>query len=216
MRGKEHRSHVSGVGPGITPAYAGKRKNTTSSSISTKDHPRVCGEKLQREPRTLSPPGSPPRMRGKAVLGSAVSPPERITPAYAGKRSPPIAALGKHRDHPRVCGEKKLTLNAGKLIPGSPPRMRGKADKDDVSGLDLGITPAYAGKRCSGSAGPHRQRDHPRVCGEKNNLRQAFAVQQGSPPRMRGKEARFDVHCTLLGITPAYAGKRSPMRPSAP
>ena len=30
------------------------------------------------------------------------------------------------RDYPRVCGEKKLTFDAGQLIPGSPPHVRGK------------------------------------------------------------------------------------------
>ena len=45
------------------------------------------------------------------------------------------------------------------------------------------------------------------MCGEKNNLRQAFAVQQGSPPRVRGKVVHRPGRRLRLGITPAYAGK---------
>ena len=51
-------------------------------------------------------------------------------------------------DHPRVCGEKvrlpHLVLN--RL--GSPPRMRGKEYPVPPQFPGLGITPAYAGKRC--------------------------------------------------------------------
>ena len=47
------------------------------------------------------------------------------------------------------------------------------------------------------------------MCGEKNNLRQAFAVQQGSPPRVRGKVVHRPGRRLRLGITPAYAGKSS-------
>ena len=49
----------------ITPAYAGKRKVCDGSRHETRDHPRVCGEKAQRQKRTSDGKGSPPRMRGK-------------------------------------------------------------------------------------------------------------------------------------------------------
>ena len=54
--------------------------------------------------------------------------------------------------------------------PGSPPRVRGKA-KEVVSVLSCpGITPACAGK--SGGYGiiNTNSEDHPRVCGEKQDL----------------------------------------------
>ena len=38
------------------------------------------------------------------------------------------------------------TFDAGKLIPGSPPRMRGKGYIQNLKGRGLRITPAYAGK----------------------------------------------------------------------
>ena len=36
---------------GITPAWAGKRKQLFSHYTLTKDHPRVGGEKITRRPR---------------------------------------------------------------------------------------------------------------------------------------------------------------------
>ena len=91
---------------GITPACAGKRPITASFSSPSRHHPRVCGEK------TLSPPfksnhgGSPPRVRGKALMLTVSGLPDRITPACAGKSSGPARKRLQKRDHPRVCGEK--------------------------------------------------------------------------------------------------------------
>ena len=70
-----------------------------------------------------------------------------------------------------------------------------------------GITPAHAGKSLPKFSVYPDFQDHPRACGEKNNLRQAFAVQQGSPPRVRGKVDRGGKAALCGGITPAHAGK---------
>ena len=69
-----------------------------------------------------------------------------ITPACAGKSRATAAQQRAGRDHPRVCGEKLTTFDAGKLIPGSPPRVRGKVDSIETGDLVHGITPACAGK----------------------------------------------------------------------
>ena len=69
------------------------------------------------------------------------------------------------------------------------------------------ITPAYAGKSPQQICSRRRNRDHPRVCGEK---RSRFKMKQdikGSPPRMRGKVLKIYIVDGTLGITPAYAGK---------
>ena len=50
-------------------------------------------------------------------------------------------------DHPRVCGEKNRSLTDTEQAEGSPPRMRGKAQNEQLQQLGAGITPAYAGKR---------------------------------------------------------------------
>ena len=85
--------------------------------------------------------------------------------------------------------------------------MRGKELHAAPSAWIQGITPAYAGKRICFASWKAKEKDHPRVCGEKRqHLRQCNAC-SGSPPRMRGKDVCY-TPCQVRGrITPAYAGK---------
>ena len=70
----------------ITPAYAGKRPTVRCDVPSRGDHPRVCGEKKQRNRDAGLLAGSPPRMRGKVFGCVPFGSGSGITPAYAGKR----------------------------------------------------------------------------------------------------------------------------------
>ena len=92
---------------------------------------------------------------------------------------------------------------------GSPPRMRGKATLSCFWQLLRGITPAYAGKRLSPTAPGWGRKDHPRVCGEKACTDRPRIGDIGSPPRVRGKAKNCGSSCTINGITPACAGKRT-------
>ena len=147
-------------------------------------------------------------MRGKAVIIGNWGLGLRITPAYAGKRLPPVQRSSPSRDHPRVCGEKSSLSSASLHGPGSPPRMRGKAEYYSAALAQNRITPAYAGKRPGTATIRPHTRDHPRVCGEKTMRFIIASTVSGSPPRMRGKVQRFQRHDQRRGITPAYAGKR--------
>ena len=91
----------------ITPAYAGKRPAASAARSAKWDHPRVCGEKCNREKTNACSTGSPPRMRGKDGGNHQRTAASRITPAYAGKSDLRSTLLPDLRDHPRVCGEKK-------------------------------------------------------------------------------------------------------------
>ena len=106
-------------------------------------------------------------MRGKAAVIIFALFSMGITPAYAGKRGDMYPSGGRPQDHPRVCGEKVSVELSADTYEGSPPRMRGKADKRVLVFLHYGITPAYAGK---------------------SRLLHFFGwCDIGSPPRMRGK-----------------------------
>ena len=72
-----------------------------------------------------------------------------------------------------------------------------------------GITPACAGKTFHTPSKKQLCRDHPRVCGENMFAGTKSAVQQGSPPRVRGKRTLKGVSVGYTGITPACAGKTS-------
>ena len=75
--------------------------------------------------------------------------------------------------------------------------------------LRFWITPAYAGKRGSGSLPRSCRRDHPRVCGEKISQTRRNLPLGGSPPRVRGKRVGAARIGCGVGITPACAGKRA-------
>ena len=107
----------------------------------------MCGEKDFKSAHPSQQLGSPPRMRGKVLQWCREDFFSGITPAYAGKSSFLSGCTRIPRDHPRVCGEKLTTFDAGKLIPGSPPRMRGKVAPKNCGSSSTRITPAYAGKR---------------------------------------------------------------------
>ena len=153
---------------GITPACAGKRLLQTSRKGRTRDHPRVCGEKVIQVVPPAPQVGSPPRVRGKVTPHHRVANDRGITPACAGKRRTTRTSGARYRDHPRVCGEKKKCYTKGGILPGSPPRVRGKVGAVVCGVVYSGITPAYAGKSTLYSG-----------------IRR---VVLGSPPRMRGKE----------------------------
>ena len=87
MRGKVFMSQFSGSEIRITPAYAGKSTKYEYGERELGDHPRLCGEKFQTFFCKIYVPGSPPPMRGKGLCGEAGECIDRITPAYAGKRS---------------------------------------------------------------------------------------------------------------------------------
>ena len=127
----------------------------------------MCGEKHTNYSDGSGQQGSPPRMRGKERLLHREQRVTRITPAYAGKRPPPVAAALAIGDHPRVCGEKEAAALSEVYETGSPPRMRGKGTYVGTSLNSNGITPAYAGKSQLQNVGHTQAGDHPRVCGEK-------------------------------------------------
>ena len=49
MRGKEWHILVDALKAGITPAYAGKSCAGRPFDFGYQDHPRVCGEKFDRD-----------------------------------------------------------------------------------------------------------------------------------------------------------------------
>ena len=132
----------------ITPACAGKSRARKAAAAVRRDHPRVCGEKTMACSILRPMRGSPPRMRGKDRQGLRVQRFAGITPAYAGKSAHIAGAHPQSRDHPRVCGEKRLKELICDMAKGSPPRMRGKEQHSLSERCTRRITPAYAGKRC--------------------------------------------------------------------
>ena len=146
-------------------------------------------------------------MRGKPLRRSIFVRGEGITPARAGKTYAEELAIVIREDHPRACGENGFLWPARRRVGGSPPRVRGKRGVDFCHLRRGRITPACAGKTAARRDLLPSSRDHPRVCGE--NLGESYEefVEKGSPPRVRGKHARYRAPDCPCGITPACAGK---------
>ena len=93
------------------------------------------------------------------------------------------------------------------MAAGSPPRARGRVVFLHVPVQALGITPARAGKSLSPKVMRYRSQDHPRACGEEVFSFFRKLVEQGSPPRVRGRGPPLPVEDPRHWITPARAGK---------
>ena len=106
MRGKACFFQLGDVPAGITPAYAGKSSVVGIRRWQRWDHPRLCGEKFAPSPALSAVLGSPPPMRGKVAHNANIVNWNRITPAYAGKRTARNCGSFCLWDHPRLCGEK--------------------------------------------------------------------------------------------------------------
>ena len=173
---------------GITPAWAGKRGKIVIAKLILH--------------------GSPPHGRGKVPLQKEGLDADRITPAWAGKRAVKHFIQQRHRDHPRMGGEKKAERRSFCNSGGSPPHGRGKVISSCELNIWVGITPAWAGKSRHRRRQQDWPRDHPRVGGEKGKLTQGTWERTGSPPRGRGKASFSGNSRPGVGITPAWAGKR--------
>ena len=109
MRGTREPVHVRAERTGIIPAYAGNTIMTGLEGIPIGDHPRVCGEHPLELLTGKRQPGSSPRMRGTLSYENGTRSANGIIPAYAGNT--PILRVSRIAawDHPRVCGEHKMS-----------------------------------------------------------------------------------------------------------
>ena len=72
MRGKENPVTLEKIPLRITPAYAGKSRDSGVVVAVIRDHPRLCGEKFRIHLFITCQPGSPPPMRGKVRYSVAL------------------------------------------------------------------------------------------------------------------------------------------------
>ena len=187
MRGKRRPAGRGAKACRITPAHAGKTSRSFARRHAGADHPRACGENIAEPVLINSVFGSPPRMRGKRSGAASAGRAARITPAHAGKTAVSRRGGLRAADHPRACGENRISLRSTSSCDGSPPRVRGKHRGARQKRGRTRITPAYAGKTREHTHSLSGYQDHPRVCGENPPARKAPVSGGGSPPRVRGK-----------------------------
>ena len=110
---------------GIIPARAGSRGVCWDCNTGNRDHPRACGEQPVQDGSTVQALGSSPRVRGAALASNGGRAQYGIIPARAGSRLHTPPSTTARRDHPRACGEQKLTTPRRARLSGSSPRVRG-------------------------------------------------------------------------------------------
>ena len=94
---------------GIIPADAGSTRIQGLAQAAAVDHPRGCGEHGLTNFSNGEFQGSSPRMRGAPVSSSSVSLPLGIIPADAGSTQRSWLARPSSTDHPRGCGEHRMS-----------------------------------------------------------------------------------------------------------
>ena len=129
-------------------------------------HPRIRGEYRKPDLRLRLLRGSPPHTRGISLEWAISSPPDRLTPAYAGNIVHCSRFLYLARAHPRIRGEYTLRHDKIPDALGSPPHTRGICARSGHEGYDGRLTPAYAGNMMSDEVYVTFEKAHPRIRGE--------------------------------------------------
>ena len=151
---------------GIIPADAGSTDHSRVVSSMKRDHPRGCGEHLDKDGANGMASGSSPRMRGAPANAPPKADNARIIPADAGSTSARLSGMVNCGDHPRGCGEHLNTRGSGLWGMGSSPRMRGALSYEADPDQKQGIIPADAGSTGRIYNTMDNRWDHPRGCGE--------------------------------------------------
>mgnify|MGYP006266144635 CR=1 FL=1 len=198
--------------PGITPARAGKSKIHAPRSPPLRNYPRSRGEKTPVAVIVCSIPELPPLARGKGAVFDPHPIDRGITPARAGKRCAHAYPPATAQNYPRSRGEKAARTSESVKRSELPPLARGKAGFDQPVSERPGITPARAGKSHSASMWQPGYWNYPRSRGEKFSASSCLVGSPELPPLARGKETTAVPKGTLLGITPARAGKSNRLR----
>ena len=190
----------------ITPACAGTTESVPYESSHSQDHPRVCGNHRLRLALYSFASGSPPRVREPQPIPHQSGQLPGITPACAGTTVIGCQHMLSPQDHPRVCGNHAVTLNATPSYLGSPPRVREPLYSSPSASRSLRITPACAGTTRQPDLLYRLDEDHPRVCGNHRPEDCQRMGDRGSPPRVREPPEFIVAVRHRAGITPACAG----------
>ena len=191
----------------ITPARAGKTRCSRICETADQDHPRSCGKDKRLKAKHSTSSGSPPLVRERQIKMFFDARYRRITPARAGKTSPPKNCIRTVWDHPRSCGKDYILSHLKRVVGGSPPLVRERLFAQWYILDWRRITPARAGKTLSKLTPDRQKEDHPRSCGKDHFNQDAVIGFAGSPPLVRERRHINPVIYFQAGITPARAGK---------
>ena len=144
-RGRRDCGPMTPVRIGLTPARAGTARLESSPRSPTAAHPRAGGDGVPVSGNQGTPPGSPPRGRGRRSTPSRSSAPPGLTPARAGTAKATPQPPGTDWAHPRAGGDGMDAMLDLVDRMGSPPRGRGRRDGQGADHGEGRLTPARAG-----------------------------------------------------------------------
>jgi len=150
--------------------------------------------------------GAPPRVRGLLYLNKLLRAARRSTPARAGIITLSGSRRFKLQEHPRACGDYHYVTSRTSRFMGAPPRVRGLYRPPRIEDPPAGSTPARAGIMTASSSASSLKREHPRACGDYDDVVGVYGRVQGAPPRVRGLSWFQKNLASSSGSTPARAG----------
>ena len=179
---------------GIIPACAGSTFRPRGHVSGYRDHPRMCGEHSFNIHQFAGEQGSSPHVRGARSGGSSVSLLMGIIPACAGSTKGAFGIQGRHWDHPRMCGEHRISVNTVSSSAGSSPHVRGAHNIVGHLIHITGIIPACAGSTARDTSKIAVFRDHPRMCGEHVRRQSVRQLLTGIIPACAGSTQTHRLH----------------------
>ena len=153
------------------PAYAGNAHRLPPVVCSAKVHPRIRGERAGRAHRARRASGSSPHTRGTHGYWFLHDAQTRFIPAYAGNASWRSCHPRRWPVHPRIRGERVLTVSTSGALAGSSPHTRGTPAPPGQGPARRRFIPAYAGNATSCEHTSTRPTVHPRIRGERPDHR---------------------------------------------
>jgi len=126
LRGKLGSAPTSGIVLWSIPAPAGETVRRWHDPYQHEVHPRACGGNYRRRYLLSTGRGPSPRLRGKLLQHTQVSPFVRSIPAPAGETVATGALQINRAVHPRACGGNPAARPPPPAGAGPSPRLRGK------------------------------------------------------------------------------------------
>ncbi|BCX89981.1 hypothetical protein MIN45_P2355 [Methylomarinovum tepidoasis] len=209
-RGTPGKNPTSENGDRFIPACAGNAVTTVRCRPSSPVHPRMRGERARHPHDAGCGPGSSPHARGTRFSIPAGFSSRRFIPACAGN-----AAIRPHRRaaptvHPRMRGERHVTIPTCCGKAGSSPHARGTLLVCWGNFDDGRFIPACAGNAPLGWSSASLPAVHPRMRGERIGGSDTRNDKGGSSPHARGTPKLLLLAEPDRRFIPACAGNALP------
>ena len=153
--------------------------------------------------------GSPPCVRGAGPCRGQIPTSLRFTPVRTGSSLRAGSKCQTPAVHPRAYGEQRSTLCNTGFGDGSPPCVRGAADKTGEINECLRFTPVRTGSSWRASARAVPFAVHPRAYGEQIDRLSFQQRDAGSPPCVRGAGVVRASEPDVSRFTPVRTGSRN-------